>query len=66
MIFRENRLLADDSHEIVYLIFLKIRKDVANLSSAAVMIGTLRVNHCDKHLLLQSWRFKRSTGAKPA
>ena len=30
MIFHENRLLADDSHEISYLIFLfKIRKDVA-------------------------------------
>ena len=28
MIFHENRLLADDSHEISYLIFLKIRKDV--------------------------------------
>ena len=30
MIFHENRLPADDSHEISYLIFfLKIRKDVA-------------------------------------
>ena len=28
MIFHENCLLADDSHEISYLIFLKIRKDV--------------------------------------
>ena len=28
MIFHENRLLADDSHEISYLIFSKIRKDV--------------------------------------
>ena len=44
MIFHENRLLADDSHEISYLIFLlKLRKDVAKLSSAAVVIGTLRV-----------------------
>ena len=29
MIFHENRLLAGDSHEISYLIFSKIRKDVA-------------------------------------
>ena len=29
MIFHENRLLADDSHEISYLIFSKIGKDVA-------------------------------------
>ena len=28
MIFHENRLLTDDSHEIPYLIFSKIRKDV--------------------------------------
>ena len=40
MIFHENRLLADDSHEVSYLIFFqKIGKDVANLSSAAVVIG---------------------------
>ena len=29
MIFHENRLPTDDSHEISYLIFLKIRKYVA-------------------------------------
>ena len=29
MIFHENRLLAEDSHEIPYLIFLKIKKYVA-------------------------------------
>ena len=29
MIFRENCLLADNSHEISFLIFSKIRKDVA-------------------------------------
>ena len=45
MIFNENRLPADDSHEISYLIFSKIGKDVNKLSSAAVMIGTLRVNN---------------------
>ena len=43
MIFHENRLLADHSHLISYLIFSKIGKDVANLSSAAVVIGALRV-----------------------
>ena len=44
MIFHENRLLADDSHELSYLIFLKIGKDVANLLSTAAVIGALRVN----------------------
>ena len=44
MIFHENSLLADDSHEI-YLIFSKIGKDVTKLSSAAVVIGALRVNN---------------------
>ena len=29
MILHENHLLAEDSHEISYLIFLTIRKDVA-------------------------------------
>ena len=43
MIFHENCLPADDSHEISYLIFSKIKKDVPNLSSAAVVIGALRV-----------------------
>ena len=47
MIFHENCLLADNSHEISYLIFSKIRKDVANLSSAAVVIGALRVKIVD-------------------
>ena len=44
MLFHENRLLADDSHEISYLMFSKIKKDVAKLSSAAVVNGALRVN----------------------
>ena len=42
MIFHENRLLADDSHEISYLIFWKIRKMLQKLPSAAVLIGALR------------------------
>ena len=40
-------MLADDSHEIAFLISLKIWKDVImlqNLLSAAVVIGALRVN----------------------
>ena len=46
MIFHENRLLADDSHEISYLIFLrKLGKMSQNLSSAAVVIGALRVKY---------------------
>ena len=45
MIFHVNRLLADDSHEISYLIFFgKLGKMLQNLLSAAVMIGTLKVN----------------------
>ena len=39
MIFHENRLLADDSHEISYLIiFEKLGKMSAYLSSAAVVM----------------------------
>ena len=39
-------MLADDSHEISYLIFFrKLRKMSQNLSSAAVVIGALRVNY---------------------
>ena len=44
MIFHENRLLADDSHELSYLFISKIGKDVAKFSSAAVVIGALRAN----------------------
>ena len=44
MIFHGNRLLADDSHVISYLIiFRKLEKMSQNLSSVAVVIGTLRV-----------------------
>ena len=43
MIFHENRLPADDSHEI-YLIFLrKLEKMSQYLPSAADVIGALRV-----------------------
>ena len=47
MVFHENRLLADDSHVISYLIFVKNwerrLKMSQNLSSAAFVIGALRV-----------------------
>ena len=45
MIFYESRLLADDSHEKTYLIlFFLMGKISQNLSSAAVVIGPLRVS----------------------
>ena len=44
MIFHDNRLLADDSHEMSYLIFFrKLEKMSQKLSSAAVVVGALRV-----------------------
>ena len=46
MIFHENRLLADDSHVISYLIFSKTERCRKNLLSAAVVIGALRVKCC--------------------
>ena len=41
----ENRLPADDSHEILslFFFFFKLGKMLENLLSAAVVIGTLRV-----------------------
>ena len=44
MIFHENGLLADDSHEISYFIFWrKLGKIMQKLSSATIMIGPLMV-----------------------
>ena len=52
MIFHENHLLADDSHEISYLIFFrKLGKISQNLSSAAVVIDALRVKTLVRMLL---------------
>ena len=53
MIFHENRWLADDSPYF----FSKILKEVANLSSAAVVIGALRVNIEPSGIVkcVQSW-----------
>ena len=42
MIFHENRLLADDSHEISYFIFFD-NQETCRKISAAVVIGALRV-----------------------
>ena len=42
MIFHESRLLADGSYVISYLFLSNIENDVS--SSAAVVIGALRVN----------------------
>ena len=44
MIFHENYLLADNSHEISYLIFFKKNiKDATKLASDAVVICTFRI-----------------------
>ena len=43
MIFHQNRLLADDSHVISPYFCRKLGKMSQNLSSAAVVIGALRV-----------------------
>ena len=53
MIFHENRLLTDNSHEISNFIFVeKLGKISQNLPSAAVMIGTLRVKNWDTCAIL--------------
>ena len=44
MVFHENRLPADDSHEISSLIFRKLGKMSKNMSAAAAVIGALSVN----------------------
>ena len=53
MTLNENRLLADDSLEISYLIFFrKLGKMSQNLSSAAFVIGALRVNMSDDGIVI--------------
>ena len=48
MIFHENRLLADDSHVILYLIFVENWERCHKiLSAAAVVIGALRIIPCN-------------------
>ena len=51
MVFHENRLLADDSRKISYLIFSKVRKDVANVSPAAVVVDILRVIYQQRDII---------------
>ena len=57
MIFHDNGLLANDCHEISYLIFFQnLRKISQNLLSAAVVICALRVNpyhHMEKSNFLK-------------
>ena len=67
MIFHENRLLADDSHVILYLIFVENWEKMSqNLSSATVVIGALRVKAPAKkntllvNLGLVVWGFRQS------
>ena len=49
MIFHENRLLADDSHVILYLIFVENWEKMSqNLSATTVVIGALRVKAPEK------------------
>ena len=57
MLFHENCLLADNSHEISYLIFFgKLGKMLRNLLSAAVVIGALRVKiDCISDLKYMLW-----------
>ena len=43
MMFHENCLLADDSHEISSLISTEIRKNITEFVVSAVVIGALRV-----------------------
>ena len=50
MIFHENRLLADDSYDISYLFFTKIRKGVAKFFAAAVVIGALRSKEIEMYM----------------
>ena len=58
MIFHENRLLADDSHVISYLIFVKNWE----MLSAAVVIGALRINSLHLNLYVPSTIFQLCKG----
>ena len=51
MIFHENCLLADNSHEIAYFFSQKLGKMSENLSSAAVVIGALRVKNVASYII---------------
>ena len=65
MIFHENRLLADDSHEISFLISFEIRKMSQNLLSAAVVIGALRVKYIKQGANMKSLENDKFTWAIP-
>ena len=61
MIFHESRLLADDSHEILHLIFFrKSGKMMKNLSSAAVALRVkYRLDLCPYGIIMLSMCFFR-------
>ena len=59
MIFRENCLPADDSHEISYLFFLKLEKMSQNVPSAAVVIGALFNLIVNRILMIRKTPFHR-------
>ena len=64
MIFHKNCLLADNSYEISYLISsAKLGKMLQNLSSAAVVIGALRVKAID-HKGRQVFPLKQTSQGK--
>ena len=55
MIFHENRLLADDSHILSYLIFFrKLGTMAKNLSSAVVVIGAVKVKVMENIIFFKS------------
>ena len=61
MIFHENSLLADDSHVILYLIFVENWENVAKFVCAAVVIGPLRVkDHNQKSKMFYRLHFRLS------
>ena len=57
MIFHENRLLADDSHVISYLILSKIGKDHARMKIPAWFPGGKGTNFCSTLRLYPVWIF---------
>ena len=61
ILFHDNRLLADESQEISYLIFFqRLGKMSTNLLSAAVVIGALWVNlqhcSCEQYVFQSDWK----------
>ena len=57
MMFHENRLLADDSHEISYLISSKIRKNITKLVVCCSRDWCFSINYltCSWHLFTEQF-----------